>query len=91
MSSGKPPPEQQPLAQIVRRRIKTLLDRLGSHHAPDLYRRVIREVERALIEEALQRSKGSQTRAAKILGIHRNTLRARMQALGIRSLSRRRR
>ena len=76
---------QQPLALIVRRRIKTLLDRLGSHHAPDLYRRVIREVERALIEEALQRSEGSRVQAARILGIHRNTLRARMQALGIKA------
>ena len=74
----------EPLAQIVRRRIKALLDRLGSHRAPDLYRRVIREVERALIEEALQRSRGSQTRAAEILGIHRNTLRARIKALGIK-------
>ena len=83
--SPEKPPEQQPLAQIVRRRIKTLLDRLGSHHAPDLYRRVLREVERALIEEALLRSKGSQTKAAKILSIHRNTLRARMRALGIKA------
>lgn len=89
--SSDTPLEQQPLAQIVRSRIKTLLDRLGSHHAPDLYRRVLREVERALIEEALQRSKGSQTKAAKILSIHRNTLRARMKALGIQSPSRRRR
>ena len=87
MSPDKPV-EQQPLAQIVRRRIKAMLDRLGSHRAPDLYRRVIREVERALIEEALQRSKGSQTQAAKILGIHRNTLRARMQALGRKTVKR---
>jgi Fis family transcriptional regulator len=86
--SSEEPAEQQPLAQMVRRRIKALLDRLGSHHAPDLYRRVLREVERALIEEALQRSKGSQTRAARILGIHRNTLRARMRALGIKASSR---
>jgi DNA-binding protein Fis len=87
MSSDKPT-SQQPLAQIVRRRIKDLLDRLGSHRAPDLYRRVIREVERALIEEALQRSRGSQTRAAEILGIHRNTLRTRIRALGIKSIKR---
>jgi Fis family transcriptional regulator len=87
MSSDKSAP-QQPLAQMVRRRIKALLDRLGSHRAPDLYRRVIREVERALIEEALQRSKGSQTRAAKILSIHRNTLRARIKALGIKTVKR---
>jgi DNA-binding protein Fis len=72
----------------VRRRIKALLDRLGSHRAPDLYRRVIREVERALIEEALQRAQGSQTKAAKILSIHRNTLRARIKALGIKSVKR---
>jgi Fis family transcriptional regulator len=87
MSSDKSAP-QQPLAQMVRRRIKVMLDRLGSHRAPDLYRRVIREVERALIEEALQRSKGSQTRAAKILSIHRNTLRARIKALGIKTVKR---
>ena len=84
MSPDKPQ-DQQPLAQIVRRRIKTLLDRLGSHRAPDLYRRVLREVERVLIEEALQRSKGSRSEASKILGIHRNTLRARMRALGIKA------
>lgn len=87
--SSKKPAEQQPLAQIVRGRIKVLLDRLGSHYAPDLYRRVLREVERALIEEALQRSKGSQTRAARILDIHRNTLRARVRALGIKTGKRR--
>jgi DNA-binding protein Fis len=40
--------KSEPLSQIVRRRIKALLDRLGSHRAPDLYRRVIREVERTL-------------------------------------------
>ncbi len=75
--------EQLPLAEIVRRRIGSLLDRLGPHRAADLYRRVMREVERVLIEEALTRSKGTRQGAAQILGIHRNTLRLRMKALGI--------
>lgn len=75
--------EQLPLAEVVRRRIRTLLDRLGSHRAADFYRRVLSEVERVLIEEALTRSKGSRQGAAQILGIHRNTLRLRMKALGI--------
>jgi len=75
--------EQLPLAEIVRRRIRTLLDRLGSHRAADLHRRVMSEVERVLIEEALSRSKGSRQGAAQILGIHRNSLRLRMKALKI--------
>lgn len=77
--------EQLPIAELMRRRVRALLDRLGSHRAPDLYRRVVREVERVLIEEALVRAGGSRKQAAQILGIHRNTLRFRMQSLGIRA------
>jgi len=83
MADGNPSFEQLPLAEIVRRRISTLLDRLGPHRAADLYRRVLSEVERVLIEEALTRSQGSRQGAAQILGIHRNTLRGRMKALNI--------
>jgi two-component system nitrogen regulation response regulator GlnG len=83
MNPDRPPIEQLPVAELMRRRIRTLLDRLGSHRAPDLYRRVLREVERVLIEEALSRAKGSRKGASEILGIHRNTLRLRMKALGM--------
>lgn len=74
---------KQPLARLVRRRLQVLFDELGSNHAPDLYRRVMGEVERVLIIEALERAGGSQVRAARILGIHRNTLRGRMRKLAI--------
>ncbi len=80
--------EQLPLAQIVRGRLRTLLDGLGSHHVPDLHRRVLNEVERVLIEEVLSRTAGSRSQTAKILGIHRNTLRHRMRALHISALRR---
>lgn len=75
--------EQLPIAELMRRRVRALFDRLGAHRAPDLYRRVIREVERVLLEEALERANGSRKQAAEILGIHRNTLRLRMRSLGI--------
>ena len=75
--------EDLPLAEIVRRRVQTIMDKLGSHRVPDLYRRVMKEVERVLIEEALVRSGGCRQDAAQILGIHRNTLRARIRELGI--------
>ena len=79
------PIEELPLATLMRGRIRSLLDRLGSHRIPDLFRRVITEVERALIEEALARAAGSRSQASGILGIHRNTLRLKMRTLGITS------
>jgi len=74
---------KQPLAALVRERLRVLFDELGSHRSPDLYRRVMGEVERALIVEALEQSRGSKKAAAEILGIHRNTLSARMRKLAI--------
>jgi DNA-binding protein Fis len=78
------PGDRLSLAELVRRRLSQILDRLGSHRAPELYRRVLDEVERVLIEEALRRSGGHRSEAAAILGLHRNSLRLRMKALGIR-------
>lgn len=45
----------------------------------------LRELERRLILEALARSRGNYSRAAKLLGISRNGLAIKMQRLGIRS------
>ncbi len=74
---------KQPLASIVRHRLRVLFDELGAHRTSDLYRRIMGEVERVLIMEALARSGGSKKEAAHILGIHRNTLRSRMKKLAI--------
>ncbi len=75
--------ERLPLGALVRIKMAQLLDRLGRHRAPDLYRRVLEEVERALLEEVMGRANGSQTEASKILGIHRNTLRLRLKTLNL--------
>ena len=48
-----------------------------------LYDRVIAEVERPLIEAMLTRHAGNQLRAARALGLNRNTLKKRLDALGI--------
>lgn len=50
-----------------------------------VYDRVLQSVERPLIELALQTTRGNQIRAAGILGINRNTLRKKIQALGLRA------
>jgi two-component system nitrogen regulation response regulator GlnG len=48
-----------------------------------LYDRVLREVERPLIELSLAATKGNQLRAAKLLGLNRNTLRKKIRDLEI--------
>jgi len=50
-----------------------------------LYDRIIADVERPLIEAMLARHGGNQLRAAKAMGINRNTLRKRLDDLGIDS------
>jgi len=49
----------------------------------DLYRSVIQAIEKPLIEDTLARTAGNQLKAARILGINRNTIRSKMRKLGI--------
>ncbi|MEW6381230.1 MAG: helix-turn-helix domain-containing protein [bacterium] len=50
----------------------------------NLYRFVIEAAEKPLIEHVLMRVEGNQLRAARILGINRNTLRSKIRKLGIK-------
>ncbi len=51
--------------------------------AAGLYDRILREVERPLIELCLAATRGNQIRAAKLLGVNRNTLRKKIRDLDI--------
>jgi len=68
--------------------VRALIDRLARSdpRALDdgsLYERVIGEVERPLIAAMLARHGGNQLRAARAIGLNRNTLKKRLDALGI--------
>lgn len=49
----------------------------------ELYKNVLEIVERPLIEMTLQKTDGNQKKAAKLLGINRNTLHAKIKRLKI--------
>ncbi|MGF1631165.1 MAG: nitrogen regulation protein NR(I) [Kiloniellaceae bacterium] len=51
--------------------------------ASGLYDRILHEVERPLIELSLSATRGNQIRAAKLLGLNRNTLRKKIRDLDI--------
>src|SRR5215469_627501 len=72
--------------------LSTLVERhLASYFAdqPDgvppagLYDRVLEDVERPLIQLTLAATRGNQVRAAEVLGLNRNTLRKKIQELGV--------
>jgi DNA-binding protein Fis len=44
---------------------------------------VLEDVEKKLIQEALDRSSGNQSRAARLLGVSRDTLRYRLKKHGM--------
>lgn len=69
-------------AQLVDK-ITELQDALYKEKEGVLYKAVLDVVERPLIEHALQRTEGNQFKAARILGINRNTMRSKIRKLGI--------
>lgn len=72
---------ERPLEAIVVDRLSVFLDRLGDRTVPDLYRVVLAEVERGLLRAVLERSGGRVGRAARLLGLDRNTVARKARAL----------
>jgi DNA-binding protein Fis len=60
-----------------------LVDRLLSAHPGRVYREALVAVERPLLVQALASTGGNQLRAARLLGLNRNTLRKRCRELGL--------
>ena len=72
--------DEAPLSAEV---IPHLLERLVSTHPGRVYREALAMLERPLLVHALARTGGNQLRAARLLGLNRNTLRKRCRELGL--------
>jgi two-component system nitrogen regulation response regulator GlnG len=72
------------LAQLVEQKLSGYFaDQPDGIPPAGLYDRVLEEVERPLIQLTLAATRGNQVRAAEILGLNRNTLRKKIQDLGV--------
>lgn len=67
-----------PLRKSVQEAIRLYLEDMGPSQPDSLYRILMAEVEPPLIEEVLRYTQGNQSRTARILGMTRNTLRAKL-------------
>jgi two-component system nitrogen regulation response regulator GlnG len=71
--------DKEKLYQTIHTHLERYFDLHGSILPPNgLYGRIIKEVERPLIELSLEATRGNQAKCAKLLGINRNTLRKKI-------------
>ena len=83
-------PADMRLARSVEGHLQRYFDLHGDQLPPaGLYDRIIREVERPLLQIALDATGGNQLRCADLLGINRNTLRKKLTDLNIEVTRRR--
>lgn len=68
----------EPLSECVRGALNSYFEHLDGHAASNLYQLVMAEVEQPLLETVMRHTNGNQTRAAKVLGISRSTLRKKL-------------
>lgn len=70
-------------AATLKDRIIELENSLFKEKEGVLYKSILEAIEKPLFEHMLELTNGNQCRAAKILGINRNTMHSRMKKLGI--------
>ena len=66
------------IGRSVERSLDDYFKRLDGEPPHGVYDMVITQVERVLLSSMLERSNGNQTHAADMLGLNRNTLRAKL-------------
>ena len=71
------------LSDAVENSLAHYFDQLNGEEATGIYEMVIKETERPLLEITMEQARGNQTRAAKILGINRNTLKKKLASYGL--------
>ncbi|MCA9772869.1 MAG: sigma-54-dependent Fis family transcriptional regulator [Myxococcales bacterium] len=81
--AGRPGALEGDFDTVVLAEARAQLENFEAAGRHDLHEVLVARVERPMIIAALERTGGNQIRAAEILGINRNTLRAKIRKLGV--------
>jgi two-component system, NtrC family, nitrogen regulation response regulator GlnG len=72
-----------PATSAITNTVPALADELLGSRPGDVYRAAVAILERPLLAHVLASTGGNQLRAARLLGLNRNTLRKRCRELGL--------
>jgi two-component system, NtrC family, nitrogen regulation response regulator GlnG len=77
--------DKESLKELVslKEKIVELEDLLYNEKKGVLYKSVLEVIEKPMIEHVLERTEGNQLKAARVLGLNRNTIRNKIKRLGI--------
>lgn len=67
------------MCQCVRRSLNRYFKDMNGEEPVNLYQMVMSEIEKPLLEIVMEQSESNQTRASRVLGINRNTLRKKLK------------
>jgi Fis family transcriptional regulator len=73
----------KPLSSAVTVALNIYLEQLAGQKPDKLYRMVMEEVERPLLECIMHYCRGNQSKAAEYLGLNRGTLRKKLKIYGL--------
>jgi Fis family transcriptional regulator len=76
--------QHTPLREHVQGTIRRYLTDMGNTEPEHVYQKLLSEIEPPVIEEVLRYACGNQSRAARILGMTRNTLRSKLRRYAIK-------
>ena len=75
--------QETPLRASVAQSVKTYLAEIGNQDISNLYEMLLSEIEEPLFKSLMDFTRHNQSRAAKMLGLSRGTLRKKLKQYGL--------